>query len=98
MNSKIKNPSVDALFTAFLNLKTVDECYMFFEDLCTVNEIHSLAQRFDVAKKLTEGLTYHQIAEETGASTATISRINRCLSYGSDGYKMLIERDEEINE
>lgn len=92
---KIRNASVDTLFSAMLKLESIEECYMFFEDLCTVNELHSLAQRYDVAKKLSQGLTYQQIAAETGASTATISRINRCLTYGADGYQMMISREKK---
>lgn len=92
MNNKIKSKSADMLFEGVLKLKTVEECYRFFEDLCTVNEIKSLAQRFEVAKLLNEGKTYTQIADITHASTATISRINRALEYGADGYKTILER------
>lgn len=95
MNEKIKNPSVDMLFSAILNLKTINECYDFFEDLCTVNELKSLAQRLDVAKMLTLGETYTAIGKATGASTATISRVNRALNYGCDGYKLVIGRIAE---
>ena len=92
MNKKIKTESVDYLFDAILNLKNKDECYNFFEDLCTVNELLSLSQRFEVASMLREHKTYLEIAEKTGASTATISRVNRSLNYGSDGYDLVFNR------
>lgn len=92
MNSKIKDEATDQLFEAILTLKNVEECYAFFEDICTVNELKALAQRLEVAKMLQEELTYQQIQQLTHASTATISRVNRCLSYGSDGYKLVLDR------
>ena len=92
MNEKIKTEAVDQLFDAILTLKSKEECYQFFEDLCTVNEILSMSQRFDVAVMLSEKKTYQEIAEKTGASTATISRVNRSLSYGNDSYQMVLER------
>ena len=92
MNSKIKDEAIDKLFEAILTLKSVEECYAFFEDVCTVNEIKALAQRLEVAKMLEEKMTYQEIQQETHASTATISRVNRCLSYGSDGYKLILDR------
>ena len=92
MNKKIKNESVDSLFDAILCLKSREECYTFFEDLCTVNELLSLSQRFEVATMLRDHKTYLEIAEKTGASTATISRVNRSLNYGSDGYELIFER------
>lgn len=92
MNSKIKDEATDKLFEAILTLKNVEECYAFFEDICTVNELKALAQRLEVAKMLQEELTYQQIQQLTHASTATISRVNRCLSYGSDGYKLVLDR------
>ncbi|MDP4094643.1 MAG: YerC/YecD family TrpR-related protein [Bacillota bacterium] len=95
MNSKIKDEITDNLFKAILLLKNVDECYDFFEDICTVSEIKALAQRLEVAKMLSEGKTYIDICEKTGASTATISRVNRCLNYGADGYKVVLNRLEE---
>lgn len=90
--SKIKSPSVERLFEAILQLKDIDECYRFFEDLCTINEIKSLAQRLEVAEMLKDGETYNEIAERTGASTATISRVNRCLEYGAGGYRLILDR------
>ena len=92
MNKKLKNDSVDQLFNAILCLKTKEECYTSFEDLCTVNELLSLSQRFEVAAMLKSHKTYLEIAEKTGASTATISRVNRSLNYGNDGYNMIFER------
>ena len=98
LNSKIKDESVDFLFQAVLSLKTVEECYNFFEDLCTINELLSLGQRFEVANMLRNHRTYNEVAEETGASTATISRVNRCLNYGTDGYDLVIRRLKEREE
>lgn len=92
MNKKIKTDAVDRLFDAVLCLKDRDECYSFFEDLCTVNELLSLSQRFEVASMLRANNTYLDIADKTGASTATISRVNRSLNYGNDGYDMILER------
>ena len=91
MNKKLKTNAVDQLFEAILSLETKEECYAFFEDLCTVNELLSLSQRFEVAAMLRSHKTYLEIAEKTGASTATISRVNRSLNYGNDGYNMLFE-------
>lgn len=95
MNKKIKTKAVDFLFDAILSLNTREECYDFFEDLCTVNELLSLSQRFEVAAMLRERKTYLEIAEKTGASTATISRVNRSLNYGNDGYELIFTRMEE---
>lgn len=92
MNKKINTPEVRQLFNAILCLKDLDECYIFFEDICTINELLSLSQRFEVARMLREKKTYLEIAEKTGASTATISRVNRSLNYGNDGYDMVFER------
>jgi TrpR-related protein YerC/YecD len=95
MNSKLKDEHTDNLFNAILLLKNVDECYSFFEDLCTIAEIKALAQRLEVAKMLRQKKTYTEICENTGASTATISRVNRCLLYGADGYSMVLDRIEK---
>ena len=92
MNKKIHTEAVDRLFEAILSLKDKDECYTFFEDVCTINEILSLSQRFEVAEMLCEKKTYLDISKKTGASTATISRVNRSLNYGNDGYSMVFER------
>ena len=94
MSKNIRNESTDGLFQAILSLQDMDECYTFFEDVCTINEIQSLSQRFEVAKLLREKKTYLEIAERTGASTATISRVNRSLNYGNDGYDMVFRRME----
>lgn len=92
MNKKIKTETLIQLFEAILTLKDTEECFAFFEDLCTVNELLSLSQRFEVAAMLREQKTYLEIAEKTGASTATISRVNRSLNYGCDGYELVFDR------
>ena len=92
MNKKIRTEVVNHLFDAILTLQDREECYTFFEDVCTVNELLSLSQRFEVAYMLREHKTYLDIAERTGASTATISRVNRSLNYGNDGYDMVFAR------
>ncbi len=98
MSKKIRTGAVDSLFRAILSLQNKEECYTFFEDICTVNELLSLSQRFEVAKMLRAGKTYLEIAEMTGASTATISRVNRSLNYGNDGYDMVLKRIEAQQE
>ncbi|MEG1584492.1 MAG: YerC/YecD family TrpR-related protein [Anaerovorax sp.] len=90
--SKLKNDEVDELFQAILSLKNEEECYRFFEDLFTINELHSISQRLQVAKLLSEHKKYNEIEEITKASTATISRVNKCLHYGADGYQMVFSR------
>ena len=92
MNTKLKDINVDYLFKAVLALQTMEECYNFFDDLCTVPELKALSQRLEVARMLSEGRVYSDIVAKTGASTATISRVNRSLNYGSDGYKVIFER------
>lgn len=92
MSKKIRTEAVDHLFEAILSLQDKEECYIFFEDICTVNELLSLSQRFEVAGMLRTQKTYLDIAEKTGASTATISRVNRSLNYGNDGYDMVFSR------
>jgi TrpR-related protein YerC/YecD len=96
MNKKIRTEAVDFLFKAILTLQNKEECYLFFEDVCTINELLSLSQRFEVAKMLREQKTYLEIAEKTGASTATISRVNRSLNYGNDGYDLAFQRMQEM--
>ncbi|MBR5578652.1 MAG: TrpR YerC/YecD [Lachnospiraceae bacterium] len=98
MNKKLKKDSVDFLFEAILQLKDKAECYEFFEDLCTVNELLSMSQRFEVAYMLKDHKTYLAIAQRTGASTATISRVNRSLNYGNDGYDLVFSRMEDKKE
>ena len=91
-SSKLESKDMDFLFEGILSLQKKEECYRFFEDICTINEIKAFEQRLQVAKMLAEKRTYLDIASTTGASTATISRINRSLNYGSDGYKLILER------
>lgn len=99
LESKIKSKELDLFFEAILKLENIEECYMFFEDVATVTEVKALAQRFHVAQLLKGKKTYSEIAEITGASTATISRVNRCLNYGSDGYNLILDRlDKEQKE
>ena len=92
MSRTIQTQAVDDLFEAILRLQTKEECYRFFEDVCTINELLAISQRFEVARMLTAKKTYLEIAEKTGASTATISRVNRSLLYGRDGYGMIFDR------
>lgn len=95
MNNALKGDNVDFLMKAILSLETMDECYSFFEDLCTVTEIKTMAQRIAVAKMLSEKRVYGDIVKETGASTATISRVNRSLNYGCEGYDVVFKRLEK---
>lgn len=95
---KLRGKELDQLFNSILTLKSLEDCYIFFDDLCTVNEIQSLAQRLEVARMLSKGYTYHKIETETGASTATISRVKRCLNYGNDGYQLALDRLKEEEE
>ncbi|MBE5970757.1 MAG: TrpR YerC/YecD [Lachnospiraceae bacterium] len=92
MGKTIRTEEVDHLFDAILALENKEECYLFFEDVCTINEILSFAQRYEVARMLNDKHTYQEIAEKTGASTATISRVNRSLNYGKDGYQLVLDR------
>lgn len=92
MNGGLKGPEMDALFQAILSLKDSDECYAFFQDLCTMKELGDMAQRLQAAKMLLAGKTYEQIVKTAEISTATISRINRCIQYGNGGYRTVIER------
>lgn len=91
----IENEMIDGFFEALSLVDTREEYYRFFEDICTVGEINAIAQRLEVAKMLADEQTYTRIAEVTGASTATISRVKKCLNYGSDGYKLVLERLKE---
>jgi len=95
VNKRLINPLTDNLFEAILALKTNEDCYEFFEDLCTINELRDMSQRFEVARMLEAGEKYDEIEKRTGASTATISRVKRCLTYGADGYKKIIARLNE---
>ncbi len=90
--SKLHTKEVDELFEAILSLKTKEECYKFFGDACTIKEVLEIAQRLKAAKMLRKGINYSEITKETGMSTATISRVNRCLEYGDGGYSMILDR------
>ena len=98
MSRNIHNERTDRLLDGILSLQNREEAYRFFEDLCTVKELESLGQRFEVAGMLREDRTYQDIAQTTGASTATISRVNRCLNYGTDGYVMVLDRMSNENQ
>lgn len=91
-DSRLKGEFLDKLFQAILVLDNEEECYRFFEDICTISEIKSIAQRLEVARMLDQNLTYTEIVEKTGASTATISRVKRCLHFGADGYRLVLDR------
>ena len=93
--SRLRDPMVDDLFQAVLSLGDQEDCYRFFEDLCTVGEIKAMAQRWRVARMLTEDHTYADIIQETGVSTATISRVKKCLHYGADGYQSILDRQRQ---
>lgn len=97
-DSKLKSKEADELFQAILLLKNEEECYRFFEDICTIKELQAISQRLQVAKLLSEHKTYNEIEEVTKASTATISRVNRCLVYGADGYRIILKRLENSEE
>ncbi|MDR1753537.1 MAG: TrpR-like protein, YerC/YecD [Eubacterium sp.] len=92
MNSKLNDKNIEYLFKSILSLSSLDECYNFFEDLCTIQELKSMSQRLYVAKLLSENHVYNEIVEMTGASTATISRVNRTLQYGNESYKVIFSR------
>ncbi len=94
-NSKIVSHEADELFEAILLLKNREECYRFFDDICTIKELQAIVQRFQVAKLLNEKKTYSEIENTTGASAATISRVNKCLLYGADGYRLILDRMAE---
>ena len=99
VNPKLKDELNDQLCEAVLSLGNMEECYQFFEDICTIGELKAMSQRLEVARMLQAGHTYDEIVERTGASTATISRVKRCLNYGADGYKVVLSRlkDKEDN-
>ena len=96
MNSKLKTSEMDQLFQGIVSLRSVEECYAFFEDICTVSELLAIAQRLEVARLLSEDTKYQEICEKTGASSATVSRVGRALHYGEDGYAMVLERLKHI--
>ena len=89
-----KNTSIDKLFQSILSLKTLDDCYLYFEDLCTVKEILAMSQRLEVARMLANGESYQKVTDDTGVSSATVGRVKRCLDYGSGGYRMILERED----
>ncbi len=91
-NAKLNSDEIDELFSAILLLETQDDCSRFFEDICTISELKAIAQRFCVARMLDKKITYQEISQKTGASTATISRVNRCLQYGAGGYRLVLDR------
>ena len=95
-DNKLKSKELDYLFEAILKLQSREECYSFFEDICTISELQALAQRMVVAKMLSDKVTYQEISKETGASTATSSRVNRCVAYGAGGYNLVLERLEGV--
>ena len=92
---KFQSPEIDALFQTILSLKTVEECYLFFEDACTIKELQEISARLKAAKMLRAGVNYADISKETGMSTATISRVNKCLEYGNGGYNIVLDRLNE---
>lgn len=91
---KLRNPETDLLFEGILTLRTVEECYRFFTDICTIKELQAMTQRLQVAKQLHEGRNYNEVCRDTGASSATICRVNKCLNYGDGGYRTVLERLE----
>ena len=91
-----KNSSIDKLFQSILSLKTLDDCYLYFEDLCTVKEILAMAQRLEVARMLANGESYQKVTDDTGVSSATVGRVKRCLDYGSGGYRMILDREDAV--
>lgn len=93
--SKLANNETEALFDAILSLKNKEDCYRFFEDICTIKEIRDIAQRLEVARLLNEGETVASIAQKTGASTTTVSRVNRCLNYGAGGYRLIFKNTSD---
>lgn len=92
--SKLRNPDTDRLFEGILQLETVEECYRFFTDICTIKELQAMTQRLQVAKQLYEGCNYNEVCRDTGVSSATICRVNKCLNYGDGGYRMVLDRLE----
>ena len=91
---KLRNPETDLLFEGIITLQTVEECYRFFTDICTIKELQAMTQRLQVAKQLHEGRNYNEVCRDTGASSATICRVNKCLNYGDGGYRTVLERLE----
>ena len=98
MTNKHVSPEMHDLFAAILRLESVDECAAFFEDICTIKELQDISQRLKVASMLDKGKNYKEISDKTGASTATISRVNRCLNYGSGGYRAILDKTPKTEE
>ncbi len=96
--SKMKSEAAEHLFRAVLSLKTVEECYRFFDDLCTYSEIQAMVQRYQIAEELEKGTTFARISQELGVSTATVTRVNRCMQYGAGGYQTALSRREPTEE
>lgn len=94
----LRNETVDRLFEAILNLETIDDCYRFFEDVCTIKEIRDISQRLSIAALLHQGMNYQAIAQRVDASSATISRVNRCLNYGSGGYREALQKMQPLED
>ena len=92
--TKLRNPDTDQLFEGILKLRSVEECYRFFTDICTIKELQAMTQRLQVAKQLCEGRNYNEVYQDTGVSSATICRVNKCLNYGAGGYRMVLQRLE----
>ena len=90
--TKLRNPDTDQLFEGILKLRSVEECYRFFTDICTIKELQAMTQRLQVAKQLSEGRNYNEVCRDTGVSSATICRVNKCLNYGDGGYKTVLDR------
>ena len=90
--TKLRNPDTDQLFEGILKLRSVEECYRFFTDICTIKELQAMTQRLQVAKQLCEGRNYNEVYQDTGVSSATICRVNKCLNYGDGGYRMVLQR------
>ncbi len=90
--AKLHNPETDLLFEGILKLQNVEECYRFFTDICTIKELQALTQRLQVAKQLSEGRNYQEVYQDTGVSSATICRVNKCLNYGNGGYRLVLDR------
>ena len=92
--TKLRNPDTDQLFEGILKLRSVEECYRFFTDICTIKELQAMTQRLQVAKQLHEGRNYNEVYRDTGVSSATICRVNKCLNYGDGGYRTVLDRLE----
>ncbi|MEA4964272.1 MAG: YerC/YecD family TrpR-related protein [Oscillospiraceae bacterium] len=90
-----KSAATDQLFQSFLTLETLEDCYRYFEDLCTIKEVQAMSQRLEVARLLRAGESYQKVTDDTGVSSATVGRVKRCLDYGTGGYHMILEREDQ---